>query len=184
MKKEIILVSIIVAIGLVVLLSGCIENNDSKDKGGSTEAKTVTMNAQEFGEDMGFEQPSETVFKTYFKSLDDGDTLIFQDLISDITYDETTDITTIEFEYSQGEGEGTYTSTNEFIFDGNLTGDYSVGDEVRITVTIKHVTFTMQGMTLDIEVYEEYWVSEQYYIDNYMTGMPFKPISAEKITKV
>ena len=51
-------------------------------------------------------------------------------------------------------------------------------------MTIKHVTVTIQGMTLDMEIYEEYWVSEQYFTENYMTGNPYQALSAEKITKV
>ncbi|HDQ15550.1 MAG TPA: hypothetical protein ENN45_00650 [Bacteroidetes bacterium] len=171
----------IVVLTLALVLSGCTDNG--KDDGTDSQPETVTMNAQEFGEDMKFEM-LETSMKTYFVSLDDGDILIFQDEIAEISYDETTDITTIEFEYSQGEGEGTYTSTTQFIFDGDLTGEYSIGDEVKITVTIKHVTVTIQGMTLDMEIYEEYWVSEQYFTENYMTGNPYQALSAEKITKV
>jgi hypothetical protein len=177
MRKGIIVLSILL-LGIVIFLSGCTEND-----GGLTEPKTVTMIAQEFGDDMQFEM-SGTTMKTYYNSLNDGDTLIFQDTIDKISYDETTEITTIEFEYSQDDGDGTYTSKAQFIFEGDLTGDYSIGDEVQITVTIKRVTITMEGMTLDMELYEEYWISEEHFIENYMTGVPFKPLSATKITKV
>jgi len=178
MKKSIIIIGIVV-LALALVLTGCTDNKN--DNGSSSQPKTVTMNAQEFGEDMKVEW-LQTGMKTYFNSLDEGDTLIFQDEIDEISYDQTTDITTIEFEYSQEEG--TYTSSSQFMFDGNLTGDYSVGDEVKITVTIKHVTVTIQGMNLDMEIYEEYWVSEQYFTDNYMTGNPYQALSTEKITKV
>ena len=182
MKKKLILAGIIV-LSLVLLLSGCTENNDDGN-GDSSEPKTVTMNAQEYGEDMDI-QMSQTSMTQSFKSLNDGDTLIFQDSISSISYDDTTDSTTVNFEYSQdADNGGTQTSTASFLFEGNLTADYSVGDEVKITVKIKHVTVTIQGMTIDMEIYEEYWESEQYFTDNYMTGNPYKPLSSDKITKV
>jgi hypothetical protein len=182
MKKQILGICIVVLM-LVALISGCAEKDNSGNVD-SSEPKTVTMNAQEYSDDIDL-QITGTSVKSDLKSLKDGDTLIFQDIISAITYDETTDITTVEFEYEEAmDGGGTYTSTVTLIFEGDITNLYEVGDNVKATLTIKRITVTINEMALDMEIYEEYWVSEEYFTSNYMTGNPYMPLSASKITKV
>lgn len=175
MEKKILGICIVVLM-LIALVSGCTETSDDE---ASSEPKTVTMNAQEYGEDMDI-QMSQTSMTQNLKSLNDGDTLVFQDSISTISYDNTTDITTITFEYTQE----AQTSTNTFIFEGNLTSDYTAGDEVKITVKIKEISVTIQGMALKMEIPEGYWQSEEYFTENYMTGNPYIPLSSSKIVKV
>ena len=143
------------------------------------------MNVEEYNADLEYDL-TESGMTSNFKSLNDGDTLIIHDSISDISYDETTDITTINFEYEQEgeEGEPTETLLISLIFEGNLTSEYSVDDEVTVTLTIKHITVTVMSMDLDLEIYEEYWENEQHFIDNYATVDQFKPITSDKISKV
>lgn len=185
MKKNFAIVGIVI-LTLVLLFSGCTEeSSDDTENSGTSEPKTLTMNAQEYYDDLDYGM-TQTSMKSDLKSLDDGDTLIFQDTISSITYDNTTDMTTINFDYEQESesGQGTQTSTVTLLFDGNLTTEYNEGDEVKATLTIKHVTLTLQGYSLDIDIYEEYWESEEYFKENYVTGNPYKPIPQSKITKV
>ena len=68
----------------------------------------------------------------------------------------------------------------------DISGLYNVGDEVEITRTILHVEFTDDsGGNYDMEVYEEEWVSEEYYLENQLDTLAgSKAISKSLIQKV
>jgi len=176
MKKQALGICIVILM-LIALISGCTEESSSDTA--SSEPKTVTMNAQELIEDTSFEMLANGM-KTDFKSLKEGDTLILQDTITSISYDETTDLTTIEFEYEEGQ----MSSTTTLLVDGNVTDSYQVGDTIKATLKIKHVTATLMGATIDMEIYEEYWVSQEYFENNYTTGNPYKGIPETKLEKI
>ena len=112
MKKTIALVGIVVMM-LVLLISGCTEDNN-----GGTTGQTYTWTAKEMQDDVSIDSDWETYIKILYTSLGDGDTLIIQDTISEVTYDSLTDRTTITFDTSEG---GDMTSSVNLPFEGNLT---------------------------------------------------------------
>lgn len=185
MKKEIILVYIICLIS-AVFICGCTQQNDG-GTGGNGGATTVTMTAKEFNDDM-ISVSSETGFSMLYNSLKDGDTLIIQDSISEINYDSNTDETTVTFKWSEPEGEGTLTTSRHFQFDGNITQNYLVGDGVSITVHIKHITISIDNFEYNLEVFEEQWISEDYFSENvpnfFLISQGFKPLPQSCIIKV
>lgn len=156
MKKGILIVSII-CLTLVLFISGCTEQDNSETTG-----NTVTMTAKEHSDDMSMDSDWSTYITIAYDSLEDGDTLIIQDTISSISYDSDTDATIVTFEWTDGDATG---SLNP-VFEGDITGTYQTGNEVKITVTIKQVTFSNQGMSYDIGLYEEQWESQDYFISN------------------
>lgn len=116
-----------------------------------------------------------------YTTANDGDTIIIKDNISNLSYDEISDTTTIAFEWER------YGSidTSSFLFEGNITNQYSAGDRVNITVTIKRVTFLYEGINYDLEIYAENWVNVDYFqdkttlLDNIDQG--FKPLPSDII---
>lgn len=181
MKKKILGICIIVLM-LVALVSGCTENKttDDGDNGGGTTGNTYTWTAEEFEDDLTFDTDWETYFKMVFGTLADGDTLILQDTISEISYDSLTDRTTITFDTSEG---GDISSSINNNFEGDITDTYQVGDEVKITVTIKHVEFTDDStgtsMDYELEIFEEQWTTQEEYVTSGGGALPSSTI--EKI---
>lgn len=102
----------------------------------------VLFMAGMFGGD-GNDSDSKTVNKTFLEFTGDdrkleigaasaGDTVVIADTISEIDYSNWDNITEMDFESVAGTiYEGTLLS-----FEGNLTSIYSVGDDVRITLTV------------------------------------------------
>ena len=77
-------------------------------------------------------------FTINFDSVNDGDTLIIQDTISNISYDSNT--TTVTFEWAEGNTTGSLVLS----FEGDITDSYQAGDGVKITLKIKRVKFTYE----------------------------------------
>lgn len=180
MNKHFIIFGIAVLLITVVGLSGCTEQeeNGTEGNGGTT---TVTMTAKEFHDDM-ISGPSETGFSVLYNSLKDGDTLIIQDSISEINYDSNTNATTVTFKWSEP------TTSRHFQFDGDITQDYLVGGGVSITVHIKHITISIDYFEYDLEIFEEQWISEDYFSENvpnfFLIIQGFKPLPQSCISKV
>lgn len=182
--KKAILVAGIVCLILVLFICGCTEQKENGTGGSSTTGKTVTMTAEEWQNDADIDINQETepyYAKILSKSLDEGDTLIIQDTISEISYNSSTDITTITFTTSG--------DPYKREFEGDLTVSFQAGDEVKITVTIKHVEFTYESvigtMDFDMEVFEEIWVSEEYYKTKSDAGeLGYKSLPQSCIAKV
>ena len=166
----------IIAIGIAVLLTflvftGCFGNsnneNDTNTRGSNH--ITVTMNASEFHEDIHDRDSGRAGvwrnYTRYYDSVDGGDTLIVIDYISDLNYQSEKDKTLITLS----------DPTIIFSFKGNIENSFTIGDKVKITVTIKHVelSFVLNNVSMyyDVEIYEEQWVDEQYFIENRF-GMP------------
>ena len=178
MKKGILVVGI-VCLMLVLLVCGCTQQEESGTGGGTT-GNTVTMTAKEHYDDMSMDTDWSTYITILYDSLEDGDTLIIQDSVTNISYDSNTDATTVTFEWTEGEMTG---SLNP-VFEGDITGSYQTGDEVKITVTIKHVTFSHEGMSYDMELYEEQWESQDYFISNAGSALGgLKPLPQSCIAK-
>ena len=99
MKKKILGICIVVLM-LVALVSGCTENNDN---GGTTEAKTYTWTAKQLLDDMATDEDWSDGIEILYTTLNDGDTVIITDTISEVTYDSVTDRTTITFTWNWSE---------------------------------------------------------------------------------
>lgn len=178
MKKKILGICIFVLM-LVALISGCTENKTT-DNGGGTTGNTYTMTAKEVQNDMTMDSDWSTYIKILYTTLEDGDTLIIHDTIDDISYSSDTDRTTVTFDTSEGEG---VTSSLNYPFEGDITGSYQIGDEVKITATIKHVeeTYEQGGSSMDyeLEIFEETWTNMDEYIAT--QGGALSTTSIEKI---
>jgi hypothetical protein len=158
-----------------ILICGCINNNTNDN----ISPKTVVMTAREFSDDMKqFETNSSVSFD--FTSLQGGDTLIVEDTISETAYDQSENATAVKFKWQSGERENT--SIN-FVFKGNITGEYKKSDEVNITLHIKHVVFSNATKKFDLEIFEEQWVSEDYFLKN-IDYYPFKLLPISCIKKI
>jgi len=161
-------VAIIVFFIMLVLYCGCIEDKDGVD----STPKTVNMTAQELSNDVSFSTAmSGGVLKwtTGYKSLNEGDTLIITDKISNISYTNFLyNATTVIFNVENHTIMGTNTSTVGFLFEGDITDDYHIGDDVKITLTVKHFVYTNETtkMSLDMEVFEEGW-DQEYFITHF-----------------
>jgi len=167
MKKAILLLGILCFI-ILIFICGCSEQNNNP---GITR---ITMTAKELNNDMETIQGPDNVTINY-KSLNDGDTLIIQDAIFKINYDYVFNKTIILFVWD----EGNLSDSMIFEFEGNITGSYFNDDQVKITVKIKHVIFSYQNVSHDMELFEEQWVNEEYFNSN-----RYKPLPQSCITKI
>jgi len=146
LKITIIIASILL---MAIFFSGCTEDK--------TKENTVTMSAKELYDDIDVNNTENRYYYNY-KSLNDGDTLILQDTIKKIDYYAETNSTRVTFEWT----DGTYSPP----FQGNITSMFSIGDKVKITVHIKHVQFSNNTRSFDLELFEEQWVSQEYFLAN------------------
>jgi len=180
MKKKILGICIVVLM-LVALVSGCTEES-SNNNGGSADTKTLTMTGEEMSNDMTLDL-SENGMIIGYNSLDEGDTLIIEDSISKIEYNSTNDWTKITFE--TGDASSSMGITSVFFYiQGDQTSSYQVDEQVKITNAIKHVQFTYQGASYNIELLEDQWESEEYFTSHIMTGNYLKPLPTTAIEKV
>jgi len=165
---------LIISLVLVFFFSGCVKDQDAGDGNGGL--KTVTMSVQELLEDRAV---TSGVFgglwrsKLDYKTLDEGDTLIIIDRISDIK--PSSDGTSISFDVNY-----TYEPTNvtfneiDFRFEDDLTDKYFIGDDVHITLTISRMNYTNEtaSLSFDFEVFEEGW-NLTYFEKNYFFSTNF-----------
>lgn len=165
--KKIISFIFAVFLALVLLISGCTNNNENS--GG----KTFMVTTEELNDHAHFVNNNTTLL-IFYDSYEDGDALIIQDIISNVTYDQTFNATGISFTSPSG--------IRGFAFQGNITDKYKEGDEVKITVHLKHVTFSYNGKNYDMEIFAEEWESQDYFINNFNT-YPFKFLPASCIEK-
>jgi len=178
-----------IIVGILVLLAigfiGCTEQNNNEPSGngnGTTTGNEFRMNAIQLIDDMDTQSDFATYLTLDYKSMEEGDTLIFMDTISTIQYLNDVDATIIVFKINVSE---TQWKSTQFYFTGDITSSYKVGDFVRITVTIKHVIITVEGMDVDMEIYDEAWESEEYYLSHRTTSMGgFYPMPIDTITKI
>ena len=139
------------------------------------------MTAEELFNDLEMDSDWSTYLTIGFSSLNEGDILIMQDIISETEYNSEVDATNIVFSFVSGDGTG----YQRFWFEGDITNTYAVEDEVKITVNIKHVSFSIEPMNYDLEIFAEQWVSVEYYSSNLGTTLSgFKAMSQSTIVKV
>jgi hypothetical protein len=88
-----------------------------------------------------------------FNSLDDGDILVVQDTIMNISFEESYNLTVVEL------GPG----SQAFSIEGDVTDKFKRGDAVELKLHIVKVVFLQQNQfyseiwTFDIEIFEEGW---------------------------
>ncbi|KYK23391.1 hypothetical protein AYK24_01245 [Thermoplasmatales archaeon SG8-52-4] len=164
MKIKKLQMSVGILVLLVIFVCGCNEqkDNDSKENdNGETSGNEFRMNTSQLYNDIDVQTDYDTFMTMNYKSMDEGDRLIFMDTISSIRFLNDVDATEITFRITVGE---TGWKAITFFFTGNITSSYKISDFVRITLTIKHVTMSdVQGMDVDIEIFDEAWESEEYY---------------------
>ena len=184
MKHKHIVVGILVISAMI--FSGCTEQNNNGSNGngnGTTTGNEFRMNAAQLLDDLDTQSDFATYLTLDYKSMEEGDTLVFTDKISEVQYINDVDATKIVFKINVTE---TQWKSTQFFFKGDITSSYKVGDTVRIIVTIKHVTLSdVQGMDLDMEIYEQAWESEEYYRSHLTTSLGgFYPMPIDTITKI
>lgn len=159
-------VSIIIIIFIIIfsIFHGNPQIQDQK-------TKPIVMSAQQFSEEIETDS-NETSRHIYlnFESLKDGDEVTINDTIDYVTYRSDLDITSIEFNVDTTLPSGEHVTAITFDFMGNVTDSYEKNDAVKITCTIKHVSFTYNGWTYDCEVYGEGW-NQTYYVTHSLTQL-------------
>ena len=142
---------------LLVVSCGCLNGDKSN---------IVKMSMDELVED-DFQYVDNATKKLIsgFNSLDDGDILVVQDTIQNITFEESYNLTVVEF------GLG----AQAFSIEGDITDKFKRGDSVELKLHIINVVFLQQNQyyseiwTFDIEVFEEGWNS------SFNTAKPIPP---------
>jgi len=166
MKKQFFVM--IKVLFITICLSGC--TDQFKDE---TTENEFEMTAQDFVDDMysSIDVDGDTqIMILDYQSLKEGDTLILTDTISEIYYQTLFQVgTSILFDVENFTFAGVSSNKTGFLFRGDLTNTYSVGDKVQITLTVIHVVINNEstGVILDWEVFEEGW--NESYFSIYMT---------------
>jgi hypothetical protein len=163
-------VIVVIFLLLAIFSCGCTEKNNED----STGPKTVYMNAQDFINDFSFSTSTaggKMTWKLDYKSLNEGDTLILTDKIYNITHTGFwSNSTSIFFDVEDYVRLGVNASEVVFQFEGNMTNEFDIGDNVRITLTVKHFLYTNEtsGATFNMDVFEEGWDQEKFMM-NFLT---------------
>ena len=156
MNKRIVPILLFIFI-LIFLLCGCSEQKNIND----SSPKTVNWNAQEYIDDFRISSSlsgGEWKWKYSFDTLDEGDTLILSDKISNISYTEfLINSTSINFKTENYSKMGVSGNEVAFLFEGNITDRYFIDDNVKITLTIKDFEFKNEssGFNIEMEGYAE-----------------------------
>ncbi len=144
---------IILIISLFVFnfVSGCLEEKDGE---------IIRMTFEEFINDYHQDNVNTSgntsrQFRGWYSTLNAGDTVVIEDTLQKMMYDNTYDTTHVEFSSIRGR-------TVQFPVEGDLWNKFQEGDNVTITLHIIHVSFTQnispgETMSIDIETYEEGW---------------------------
>jgi hypothetical protein len=111
-----------------------------------------------------------------FLPFKEGDRVVVQDIIDYIYYVSDEDYTAIEFDIESENFAGENISSFEFDILGDITNTYRVDDEIKITFTIKHVTFSDDEINYDLEVYKEAW-NQDDFLRSYTQVLPQNTIS-------
>jgi hypothetical protein len=176
--KKLIVSIITLIISLLIFFSGCLNLGGNDDEKNPQNA--VIMTAREHNEDITIKTHTNNSYSKLYNTLNDGDLLIIKDIIDIISYDNKMDATLVLFEWRE-DGNSSFL---EIIFDGDLTPICSLGDEVEISVTIKYVNFTYEELNYEMEIYNEQWVSEEFFKTDLEVGRDgFKPLPQNIIKK-
>ena len=159
---------------MIILFSGCVEfGTEVQDDRGKITGEIVVMTAKEHNEDIILDMDWSDGYSILYDSLDDGDSLIIQDKISDILYDDIDDVSIVFFRWVEGDSID-YLS---LAFEGDITKTYKTGDTVEISLTIKYVNFYYEELNFELEIYQEQWENEEYFKNDADSGGDgFKPL--------
>jgi hypothetical protein len=173
--KKLIVTIITLFISLLIFFSGCLNLGGNDD-----EKNTIIMTAREHNEDI-IDTYTNNSFSKLYNSLNDGDLIIIKDIIDIIFYDQKMDVTLVSFEWIEN---GT-SNLLEIMFEGDLTPIFSLGDEVEISVTIKYVNFEHNELNYEMEIFNDQWVSEEFFkTDLESGGDGFIPLPQKFIKKL
>ena len=131
--------------------------------------QTIEISAEEFAKtlNMKYDETEKHLFIDFI-SFKNGDKIIINDTIDSLTYQPSLNITTVEFNVNTHTYSGELIKSITFNFEGRITDEFKRGDPVKITFTIKHVSFTQKNWSYDVEVYEENW-DQDFYVNHFFT---------------
>ncbi len=154
-KKKVFLLGLLVCMTVTVTVSGCIEKNHQDENGDVT----VMTYGQYLADSRSHIDNETKQVMEWYQSLDEGDTLVIRDTINTITYMQAFGFTSIDFASS-------YTD-DAVIIEGDITNNYSSGDNIILQLTIIRDTFTWEDTktgelwTYNLECIKEMWDTEQ-----------------------
>lgn len=127
------------------------ENDDTNDGNGDlSNATSITLS--QFYNDYKQSQDRENMTATLLlQSFDDGDTVVIEDQLQNLTYNTTERMTVIQF--------ASYPNIY-LLIDGDITNEFQAGDTVMLTSEIINTTFTNQNWTVDYETFAGGWDTE------------------------
>lgn len=169
------LITCLLIVFSLLLVVGCTQQDN-----------TIVMTIKELENDqMTNISQDYSTYSISFKSLDDGDPVALKGVVSDVVYDSGNDTSYVLF---AGDYNFSFFDYSIINFEGDLIGSFNPGDEVKILLTVKHVTVPIElagfGINYDIELFEEQWVDTDYFKTNMLTGNPFKSLSQDLIEKI
>ena len=167
-RKKLILL-LLITVAIILFLVGYMLISDNKTK----QTDTFTLSAQQFSEliEIYYNDTTKKAVLNY-ESLQDGNKVIIIDTIDYIQYMEHLDATNIEFKVNTSASAGGHISSVTFDFAGDITENCKINDKVKITFTIKHVTFSYNNWTYDCEVYLDGWDQDKYIENNFFQILP------------
>jgi len=204
-KKMIAIFSIVLICGIgawaIINNNGSKINNTPTDKNNSKNDCTI-LTARALHEKMFFNLTDPTnakpddemtnanisldkpILYLLYPEFEEEDCIIIHDKISLIQYYPDDQYTTVCFSWYQDQ----YTKTHVYYhFEGNITDTYKEGDTVEITLHLKHIELETTNMSYSLDVFEEQWESEQYFVENVqyiLIDNGLKHMDLDTITKV
>ena len=173
--KKLIITIITLFISLLIFFSGCLNLGGNDD-----EKNGIIITAREHNEDIK-ETHTNNSFSKLYNSLKDGDLIKIKDIIDSIFYDPKMDVTLVSFEWTENQT----SNFLEIMFEEDLSAIFSLGDEVEISVTIKYVNFKHNDFNYEMEIFNEQWVSEEFFkTDLESGGNGFIPLPQKSIKKL
>jgi len=168
-KRNKILILVGITVTIFLFLVGYMLISDNKTQ----QTDTFTLSAQQFSEliEIYYNDTTKKAVLNY-ESLQDGNKVIIIDKIDYIQYMDHLDATNIEFKVNTTASAGGHISSITFDFTDDITDNYKINDLVKITFTIKHVTFSYNNWTYDCEVYLDGWDQDEYIKNNFFQILP------------
>ncbi len=148
---------------LIILLAIFVISNLPENNGNEEEQNIVTMTAKQYFEQIKVDTDWSTFFRLKLQSLDEGQTLSINDSLSNISYSNEYNYSTITFSfYKSG-----FQESLSFDIEGNVSEEFNKFDKVNLTVNIIHKIFTYEGIEYDIEIFKQQWTSKDEFLLNF-----------------
>jgi len=146
--------------------------------------ENMTFNLSQQTDNPGEVTIDKDIFNLSYASFSEGDCIIIHDNISIIAYYPEYDYTSVCFSWYTDE----YTKVHVYYhFETNITNTYNEGDLVEIKLHLKHVDVETTNMIYHIDIFDEQWSGEEYFINNVqdiLIDEGLKPIDPMFITGV